>query len=515
MAINKPILFLLGLLISGLVSAEITGPWMEAYRPEEGGVTVLASGGAIGKVVRHPGYKVLKTSQLVQTLSQQTMNKARYLANLSAILQAQIVLPDGNGMNDYIFPNSQNEAWIYRVTYRSKTVKGKPTTLSGLVVVPKNLGGGDASNGMVVYMHSTTADVNNASGDRSEEAYGAITAFAGEKWVVAMPDYLGYGANKQPHPYALGKLNAPAGIGMVRAARELMKYLKLPVGPQINVTGYSEGGGNSAWLGRALQETGDPTLQPTRIAPMSGPYDMTGATALSFVVKQPANEQENITVKPTLLAFAGIGVAPLAREPVTSLLQEPLAIQAKGLFPGIYSDGDVGARILTTAIDALGYLELKGQLTFIPHPENLLQPALVEAITTQDLAYPAMQVWADNDNVDWVPAAPLYLLGVVQDPLVPFASSSYPLPDAYKEIKGLPAPYAQGNAQNAIKAMRAQQIGADRVSWLGFNGLVEGALGASTTMTHSQGFVPCTMLAAKFFRGDTALKDLPHLDDPN
>jgi hypothetical protein len=83
MAIKKPILFLLGLVISGLASAEITGPWMEAYRPAPGAVTALTSGGAIGKVVRHPGYKVLKTSQLVQTLSQQTIDTARYMANLS------------------------------------------------------------------------------------------------------------------------------------------------------------------------------------------------------------------------------------------------------------------------------------------------------------------------------------------------------------------------------------------------------------------------------------------------
>ena len=375
---------------------------------------------------------------------------------------------------------------------------------------------------MVVYMHSTTADINNASGDRSEEAYGAITAFAGNDWVLAMPDYLGYGVNKKPHPYALGKLNAQSGIDMIRAARELAKKLNLPVASPINITGYSEGGGNSMWLGRALDEKfnclgcPEPDMIPTRVAPMSGPYDMSGATAMSFVEMQPIAESENITVKPTLLAFAGIATAQVVKPRISasSLLQDELASQAKGLFPGPYSDNDVGARMLTVAIDQFGYLGEGEDISLVPRPDKLLQSSLVEAITTQNYNNPAMKVWQQNNAVDWSPNVPIYMLGVIQDPLVPFASKDYTLPVFYKEtLKAWPAPYEGGNAENVIRAMRKKGHDLSQISWLGFNGRIQGKYLPDTTMTHSSAFVPCTMLAFHFFKG-TSLESLPHLDDP-
>jgi len=411
------------------------------------------------------------------------------------------------------------DAGLYRITYLSTDLKGRPTTLSGLVVVPLVAGKpGDASGGLVVYMHSTTADRFNAAGDRSVETYAAISNFAGEKWVLTMPDYLGYGANRQPHPYALAKLNAMSGASMIVATHELLTYLKFPsgtVGRQINVTGFSEGGGNAMGLGRYLEE--NQWGKPLKIAPMAGPYDLSGATAQSFIApQQKATESiENTEVKPTLLAFSGVATSQVLGQPSWKLLLGPIAQQAKGMFPGNYADDDVGAKILTTAVNDLDYLDVG---TFTPHPERLLQPQLTEAIKTHDLSNPAMSLWADNDMVDWGLARPtetkIYMLGAIQDPLVPFASTTYPLPQDYLDQNGLPAPYAAGNAENVIRAMRAKGYGPETVSWLGFNGLVMVDGNPTTVMGHSGAFEPSIVMAAKLFRGDTLLKDLPHLADP-
>jgi hypothetical protein len=255
-------------------------------------------------------------------------------------------------------------------------------------------------------------------------------------------------------------------------------------------------------------------MKPTRIAPMSGPYDLSGATARSFIDSQPAYDAQNIQDKPTLLAFAGIATAKVSKPkiPVNSLLQDTLASQAKGLFPGPYADGDVGARMLTVAIDQLNYFP--NILAGITYPDRLLQPSLVEAIKTQDFTNPAMKLWQENDAVNWSPNVPLYLLGIVQDPIVPFASSTYQLPVYYTDnLKGAQAPYASGNSEQVIRAMRNKGKSTSEVSWLGFNGLVKGGLANTTTMTHAAGFVPCSMLAVQFFRG-TPLTSLPSLEDP-
>ena len=278
------------------------------------------------------------------------------------------------------------------------------------------------------------------------------------------------------------------------------------------------------WLGRALDEQfnclgcPEPDMIPTRVAPMSGPYDMSGATAMSFVEEQPVAEAENITVKPLLLAYAGISTAQYTkpRIPANDLLQDELASQAKGLFPGIYSDNDVGARMLSTAIDQFGYLGEGEDISFVPKPDKLLQSSLVQAITSQDYSNPAMKVWQQNNAVDWSPNVPIYMLGVIQDPLVPFASNSFTLPEFYKNsLKGLQAPYRGGNAENVMRAMRMKGYDLSQVSWLGFNGRIQGKFLPDTTMTHSSAFVPCTMLAFHFFKEDKGTLDqLPRLDDP-
>ena len=476
-------------------------------------------------IVKVEASQALLTYQLVQTLSKTTIFGSRMLEGMN-LAKSNVILPDpeGSPVADHISLAVSQDAGLYRITYLSTDTKGRPTTLSGLVVVPLVAGKpGDASDGLIVYMHSTTADRANAPGDRSVETYAAIANFAGEKWVLAMPDYLGYGANRQPHPYALAKLNAMSGASMILATHELLAYLKFPsgtIGSQINVTGFSEGGGNAMGLGRYLQENWG---KPVKIAPMAGPYDLSGATAQSFIApqQQAAESMENTEVKPTLLAFSGIATSQALGQPSWKLLLDPIAQQAKGMFPGPYADDDVGAKILTTGINDLDYLDV---VTFTPHPERLLQPQLTEAIKSNDLSNPAMKLWADNDMVDWGLASPtetkIYMLGALQDPLVPFASKTYPLPLAYKKQKGLPAPYAAGNAENVIRAMRAKGYGPDTVSWLGFNGLVmvhdpETEEDKPTTvMGHSGSFEPSIIMAAEFFRGKTPLKDMPHLNDP-
>jgi hypothetical protein len=140
-------------------------------------------------VITATAARALLTYQKVQSLSSSVIVGSR-------ILQAQelggVILPDGDEVRGHLSTSVNQDAWLYRITYRSTDIKGKPTTLSGLVAVPMVNGKpGDATGGFVIYMHSTTSQRLNASGDRSIEAYSAISNLAGEKWVLVMPDYLG------------------------------------------------------------------------------------------------------------------------------------------------------------------------------------------------------------------------------------------------------------------------------------------------------------------------------------
>ncbi len=471
------------------------------------------------KKVHYQGTRSLLSSQLVQRLrgmgtptNPGIIHTARMVAGISV---AGSVLPDGSDLAGVFL-----QGWIasfvpdvslYAITYRSQRVNGTPTILSGLVVVPEHASGTEDPDAVLVYMHATTTQENSAPSERSQEAYAVITAFSNPHAVLAMPDYLGYGVSKGNHPYAMGQLNAPAGRGMIIATRELMKKLRRTVGNKIYITGYSEGGGNALWLTRYLEEKGEASLQPTRSAPMSGPYDLSGATAQSFIGDQPfVTYQENFTSKPTLLSFSAVSTSRITHQPLTALLQEPLAKQARGQFPGKLSEANLGVRLLTTAVNDLAYFDLA---TGSPDPENLLQPGLVTAIRQHDLSNPAIRLWSKNDNLAWVPQSPVMLLGILQDELVPFAASSYPVPDAWKSRKPAPeqAPYAEGNAENLIAAMRAQGIGAQRVGWTAFNGAVH-VIFPKVIMSHADGMLPCSILAQSYFF--TPATAIPQLDDP-
>jgi hypothetical protein len=461
---------------------------------------------------------VLQSYKLVQKLSGP---KSIFLARmaLTASYVGDAMLPDGSTVADFfgdwgsVTPPDHS---LYLVTYKSTDAKGRPATLSGLVVVPDAGGTMPEPVGILVFMHATTTQRDNAPGSRSVVTYAAITAFANSKVVLAMPDYLGYGANTGDHPYALGKLNAPSGRSIIIAARELMDKLRRSVGDNIYITGYSEGGGNAMWLTRYLEERNEATLLPTCSAPMSGPYDLTGATAMSFIAAQPPLEnQENFTYKPVLISFAASSMSKLInRTPLDSLIKAPLALQAKGLFPGTLADETLGVRLLTTAMNDLGYIGTSGS-NYSVNPRNLMQDALVEAIENQDMTYPGMKLWAENDAVDWIPKTPILLIGVLQDSLVPFASSNYPMPEPWKAVKALPPPYASGNAQNVISSMRKKGINADMVAWTAFNGLVnDDAEGKpySVKISHSNGFIPSSIIAQSyFFYPETPI---PQLIDP-
>ena len=284
----------------------------------------------------------LLSSSFLQRLDKETVAAARQLVATS--LQVDPVrLPDGSDLAGLTV--ATQGADLYRITYQSVNAAGKPTIVSGLVAVPES----DAAAGLVVYMHATTAERHNPPSSLSLEAFGALTAFSGNEWVVALPDYLGYGIDHDPHPFALGRLNAPAGRDMIPAVRELLARLGRSAGSDLFVTGYSEGGGNALWLGRLLQEDQDPTLRPQVVAALSGPYDISGATARSFLEEQPGYV-DNLVEKPFFMAFAGVGASQVTGQPLDTLLQPAFARSTADLLPGRQWDEVVEGQLLSAAI---------------------------------------------------------------------------------------------------------------------------------------------------------------------
>ncbi|MBC8065041.1 MAG: hypothetical protein H7Y17_09440, partial [Chlorobia bacterium] len=179
------------------------------------------------------------------------------------------------------------EVKLFKTLYWARMPNGRKVQLSGLVAIPKS----GAPKGLVVYFHGTTADRENVpsryrGNPTPEEADLAVLAFATAGYAVAMPDYLGLGDHQGFHPYPLGSINCWSGIDLIKPAREVAAKSNLAIGPNLFITGYSEGGAVAMWATKRIEEMNDPALKITRSAPLSGPYDLSGSQAQAMIGRQ-------------------------------------------------------------------------------------------------------------------------------------------------------------------------------------------------------------------------------------
>ena len=118
-------------------------PWLEPYKNLADAVSIQATS-PDAKTVFYKGTQALLSSQLTQKLTGTgsltrpgTILTARALAQLSGI--GDVLLPDGSTLSDHMGDWATGyvpDVSLYRITYRSRDVRGKPAKLSGLVVVP-------------------------------------------------------------------------------------------------------------------------------------------------------------------------------------------------------------------------------------------------------------------------------------------------------------------------------------------------------------------------------------------
>jgi hypothetical protein len=467
--------------------------------------------------VQYAGYQRLLSSVEIGVANPPDVQSTQHL--LLDPYQGYPLLPNAQGLPAFSVPIQSSR--IFRITYRSSTSLGNETTLSGLVVVPE----GVMSNGMVVYNHATQVDsITGAPSHPSHEACTVLTALAGKGRVLAMPDYLGYGVNHEPHPYPLGIQNAQSGIDIIIAAHELAGIINPfnPLGAQLVISGYSEGGGNALWLARTIASENPDLLgsQLSLIAPMSGNYDMTGAMARSLIVDQPpmglypTNFYLTWLSKPLLAIFAAQGATEFSTATLQSLMAVPFLEVAQDYhLPLVSLELPRFAEKLILKAADVGYTPV------IRNPSVLMTPEFLEAIQTTDLSSPVISLWESNNNLTWVPQnaagspIPMYVTGILQDEIVPFAGNQYPLPTGYVR-----SPYfAAGNSQNLLATLRGAPyfVSADQVAWCGINAVqVPNRAGTGLELiNHLNGLPPVLAVAATAIENGH-IANVPTIPDP-
>ncbi|WP_345247971.1 alpha/beta hydrolase family protein [Nibrella saemangeumensis] len=141
----------------------------------------------------------------------------------------------------------------YRIVYNTTNTDGKTIQASGALLVPDSAG----TYSMISMQHGTIHSDYEAPSNYKpgSEAYTFGSVFSSIGYIIAAPDYIGYGASRNlPHPYEHRESLATASFDMLRAAREFMENNKTGWDKRLFIAGYSEGGFATMSLQKKLEE---------------------------------------------------------------------------------------------------------------------------------------------------------------------------------------------------------------------------------------------------------------------
>jgi fermentation-respiration switch protein FrsA (DUF1100 family) len=282
---------------------------------------------------------------------------------------------------------------VYKITYKTKNYDGSDILASGALLIPQT----GNSLPLLSQHHGTLIDpVDELAAPsyfgQGSEAFVPGILFASIGYVVAVPDYIGYGASKDlTHPYEHGASLATTCRDMMRAAREFCARNQVNLNGKVFLTGYSEGGYATMATFKLLQEQHNPEFNVTACAAGAGAYDKTAFG--NYIV----NANENLNFLPTYLwVLDTYNRIYNINRPYNQLFNEPYATNISQ--NGIFVDG----------------LPLNPQVLFKSDFLN----GIKNGTDTQFI-----NAFSQNNNFDWKPTAPLRLIHGTKDDYVPFFNS--------------------------------------------------------------------------------------------
>ncbi|MDX2065309.1 MAG: alpha/beta fold hydrolase [Fimbriimonadaceae bacterium] len=342
---------------------------------------------------------------------------------------------------------------LIKASYGSRDATGKIVRQSGLIAYPSN----GAPRGTVVFYHGTRAYTQGvpsrmtrlgAPGTPPSEAEIAVLAFATAGYVVVAPDYLGLGDHRGVHPYPLGAVNAPSGMDLAKAIPVIFRSPN----PDMFVTGYSEGGAVAMWAARQYGR------QVTAVAPLSGPYDLTGATLDGLLASQRDFKQWAPRVY--LAAYLGYSSATYARNTrLEDIFTPSFASYVRFLWKQDLPDDKLVLKLVGKAV----------QLGANRNLDRLIADKFKTPLAKRDRKNPVIALLAANNVYDWAPAEPTYMVCLKSDNIV-----------------------NPENTYRAYAAMRKRGVPPQRVNY---------ARIVDPKLDHGSAALPALMLARRFFDG--------------
>jgi len=293
---------------------------------------------------------------------------------------------------------------MYKVTYRTMTPSGGATTATGLLTLPA---GRTGVLPLASYQHGTiTLKTEAPSNPASTEGIGTALVYTSTGGYAAVaPDYLGLGDGPGSHPYLHAATEASAGVDMLRAGRTAAAGHAVTLPGPLFLAGYSQGGHATMALHRELEARFAAEWPLTAVAPMAGPYDLSG-TMVDYVFSHLDTNNSQLVMYISYLLVMFTTVYDFVPG-VPEIFQSPYDAQVVGLFDGTHGSAEI-------------------QAALPPSIAQLLRPEFIAAVQT-DPDHPfRVAAWL-NDTYDWRPEAPLRMYHSAGDAVVPVGNAEVAL----------------------------------------------------------------------------------------
>lgn len=321
-----------------------------------------------------------------QAFAQGTIVSYSHIRNYT-IPEVEAILTDF-GAPVYLIP-PQFEVAAYKVVYETTNAQGTgTTTASGAVAFPIGV---TCPMPLLSYQHGTTSERYDVPSYSSSELKLGVIFSAADGHVVTLPDYLGLGDSPGFHPYVHAATEASAALDLLRAARTLQDSLGYVLNGQLFMFGYSQGGHATMALFREIETNHSGEFTVTGAAPMSGPYDISGAQAKTITDSVAYSS-------PGYLPYVVMGYQEAYGNLYNSLsdvFKAPYDTMLDTLFDGTHGFGSINNLMPDT-------------------PNHMIQPAVFQDFLNNP-ANPMRLALADNDVYSWVPQAPLQMYYCTDD----------------------------------------------------------------------------------------------------
>lgn len=255
----------------------------------------------------------------------------------------------------------------YRLVYRTVDVHGRPTTASGLLVLPH---GREGRLRPVSYAHGSELFAKDApSTDPRGFNAGAPITYASAGFAGIAPDYLGQGTGPGTHPWLDVPSETSAELDMLRAVREFVPRTGGSLGRDVLATGFSQGAEAALGLGRALRKGEDPWFRLAALAPVSGAYAIRDVEIPAMFSGEVAARTSVLNAVYALTAFDR--TYDVYDKP-TDVFEQPYADTVEELTDGQHTWQELAA----ATPDTLGELLTAEGRDLLEHPRGNMAQAL-------------------------------------------------------------------------------------------------------------------------------------------